>query len=107
MAQNIVPCDVKAIRDSSTDFKILFEYKSTKIKTKPVLVKENASEWIMWEILVPAQIPLLGGRMIFKIVDDNDVLKDELIGCIHFEQKDLLPDANGKLGRLQNKWDWK
>ena len=45
--------------------------------------------------------------MIFKIFDDNDVMPDELIGCIHFEQKDLLPDANGKAGRLQNKWDWK
>lgn len=107
MAQSVEPCDKKALRKNSTDFKIVYQYKSTKLKTKPVLITENSSEWVMWEILVPAQIPLLGGRMVFKIVDDNDLLKDELIGCIHFEQKDLLPDANGKMGRLQNSWDWK
>lgn len=85
----------------------MLQYKTTKIKSRPVLVEEGASVWIMWEFLVPAQVPLIGGRMIFKIVDDNDVMADETIGCIHFEQKDILPDANGKEGRLQNKWDWK
>jgi hypothetical protein len=41
----------------------------------------------------------LGGRLIFKVFDE-DTVKDELIGSIHIEIKDIIGDKNGK-------FDWK
>ena len=58
------------------------------------------------EILVPAQVPIIGGRLVFKVYDE-DTLIDELIGSIHYNLKDIIPDANGKEGHLNNKYDWK
>ena len=59
------------------------------------------------EFLVPAQLPLLGGRVVFKIFDHNTVSSDELIGSLHMESKNFLPDANGKFGHLNGMYDWK
>lgn len=42
----------------------------------------------------------------FKIYDE-DTISDEIIGAIHYDLKDIIPDANGKEGRLNNKFDWK
>jgi hypothetical protein len=44
------------------------------------------------EFLVPAQLPLLGGRVVFKVFDHNTALADELIGSIHMELSKILPD---------------
>jgi len=55
---------------------------------------------------VPAQIPIVGGRLIFKVYDE-DTLSDELIGAVYYNLKDIIPDANGKEGKLNNKFDWK
>lgn len=52
-------------------------------------------------------MPLLGGRVIFKVYDYNTVGFDELIGCMHIELRDILPDRNGKPGRLKDAYDWK
>ena len=42
----------------------------------------------------------------FKVYDE-DTIKDEIVGAIHFDLKDIIPDANGKPGRLNGKFDWK
>lgn len=55
---------------------------------------------------MPAQVPIIGGRLVFKVYDE-DALKDEIIGSINYDLKDIIPDANGKEGRLNNKFDWK
>jgi hypothetical protein len=52
-------------------------------------------------------LPLIGGRVVFKIFDHNTALADELIGSIHMELNKILPDANGKKGGLEGVWDWK
>lgn len=58
------------------------------------------------EFLVPAQIPMLGGRLVFKVYDD-DLSGDELIGAICFNIKDIIPDADGNPGRFNGLYDWK
>jgi hypothetical protein len=72
-----------------------------------VLIIEEGGEchWNQ-EFLVPAQVPLIGGRIIFRIYDD-DTTGDELIGSIHIELKDIVPDADGNPGRFQGIYDWK
>ena len=55
---------------------------------------------------MPAQVPIIGGRLVFKIYDD-DLTGDELVGAINYDLKDIIPDANGKPGLLNNKYDWK
>ena len=56
--------------------------------------------------MIPAQIPMLGGRLVFKVYDD-DTLGDELIGAIYFNIKDYIPDADGNPGRFNGTYDWK
>lgn len=56
--------------------------------------------------MVPAQIPIVGGRLVFKIYDE-DAINDELIGAIHFELKDIVDDANGVKGKFNGMYDWK
>jgi hypothetical protein len=41
----------------------------------------------------------LGGRLIFKVYDE-DTVKDEIIGSIHIQIKDIIGEKNGK-------FDWK
>lgn len=56
--------------------------------------------------MVPAQVPIIGGRIVFKVYDEDAVV-DELIGSIHVDLKDIVPDANGKPGAFNGKYDWK
>jgi hypothetical protein len=56
--------------------------------------------------LVPAQIPIVGGRLVFKVYDE-DTISDELIGAIYFNMKDIVPDADGNPGKMNGKYDWK
>jgi hypothetical protein len=48
---------------------------------------------------VPAQVPIIGGRLIFKVYDEDDI-NDEIIGALHFEIKDII---EGKTPEF----DWK
>lgn len=42
----------------------------------------------------------------FKIYDE-DTVSDELVGSIHLELKDIVPDANGNKGKMCDMYDWK
>ena len=44
---------------------------------------------------MPAQLPLMGGRHVFKIYDD-DLTGDELVGSFTLEAKDVMAGMNGK-----------
>jgi hypothetical protein len=44
---------------------------------------------------------------VFRVYDHNTGIPDELIGSIHFELRDILPDRNGNPGKLVNRYDWK
>jgi len=43
---------------------------------------------------VPAQIPIMGGRMVFKVWDE-DTLSDDVVGAIVLNSKDIIGDKNG------------
>jgi hypothetical protein len=104
--QKIVPCDTN-FGKNSTDAFIRLDYKTSKLKTKIVKCYEDAEcDWNQ-EFWVPAQLPLLGGRIVFRVYDHNTGIPDELIGSIHFELRDILPDRNGNPGKLVNRYDWK
>ena len=86
--------------DSSTfgkakiDAYVRFDYRSSKMKTK-VLVQEEGGE-IHWnqEFCVPAQLPIMGGKLAFSIYDE-DVISDELVGSFTIDAKDIIGDRNG------------
>jgi hypothetical protein len=61
---------------------------------------------MMDEILIPAQIPILGGRLVFKVYDEDTVF-DELIGALNFNMKDFLPDSDGNMPSMNGRFDWK
>ena len=44
-------------------------------------------------------MPIIGGRIVFKVFDEDDIC-DEIVGAIHFEIKDIL---EGKTPE----YDWK
>lgn len=104
--QKIVPLDSSTFGKAKTDAYIKLEYKTSKLKSKVMVIEEGGECCWNQEFLVPAQVPLVGGRIIFKILDE-DLVTDELIGAIHYEMKDIIPDANGVDGKFNGKFDWK
>lgn len=84
---------------NSTDAFVKLEYKTSKLKSKIQKIEEGGEIFWNQEFLVPAQIPIIGGRLVFKVLDD-DLTGDELIGGINYAIKDIVPDAKGKPGRL-------
>ncbi len=67
------------------------DYKTTRLKSKVVICEEGGECTWNQEFLVPAQVPIIGGRLVFKIYDE-DVYDDELIGSIFVDIKDIIPD---------------
>lgn len=92
--------------ENKTDAYIKLEYKTSKLKTKIMKCPEGGECHWNQEMLVPAQVPIIGGRLVFKIFDD-DLTGDEIVGAINYDLKDIIPNANGKPGKLNNKFDWK
>ena len=105
-AQKIVPMDVNLMGKNSTDAYVKMEYKTSKLKTKVRTIIEDGEIFWNQEFLVPAQIPILGGSLIFKVYDE-DVVSDELIGALNYMIKDIVPDSKGNPGRLNGSFDWK
>ena len=81
--------------ESKIDAYVRFDYRGRKLKTSIQTQPEGGQIHWNQEFLVPAQLPLMGGRHIFKIFDE-DTVKDELVGAIHLEAKDVMGDLNGK-----------
>jgi hypothetical protein len=98
--------DSSLIGKKKTDLTIKLNYKTSKLKTTVKLIEEGGEVQINEEFLVPAQIPMLGGRLVFKVYDD-DLSGDELIGAICFNIKDFIPDADGNPGKFNGLYDWK
>ena len=98
--------DINIRKKNSTDAYVRMDYKSSKLKTN-VLIIEDGGE-IHWdqEFLVPAQIPIVGSRITFRIFDE-DIVTDELIGSILYDLKDLVDQQDGSKGRFNGKFDWK
>jgi hypothetical protein len=64
-AQKLVPMDSSLLGKPKIDAYVKIENKGNKMKTK-VLVQEKGGQ-INWnqEFLIPLQVPLMGGRLVF------------------------------------------
>lgn len=47
------------------------------------------------EFLVPAQLPVMGGRLNFKVWDE-DTISDDVIGAFNLNAKDIIGQKNGQ-----------
>lgn len=101
-AQKIVPLDKAFIGKPSIDAYVLLEHKGQKLKTKVMLQEEGGQ--ISWnqQFLIPLQVPLMGSRIVFKVMDEDTVC-DEVVGSIILEAKDFImeeicnfPNKDGK-----------
>lgn len=55
------------------------------------------NEEVVWneEFLIPCPIPIMSGRLVMKLYD-QDNLSDEIVGSIIFNMKELIkPERNG------------
>lgn len=94
-AEKIVPMDKAAFSKGSTDAYVKLEWKSQKIKTKVSEIPEGGECYWNEEILLPVQTPVMGGRIVLKVMDE-DTISDETIGSIILNAKDIIEDINGK-----------
>jgi len=98
--------DKALVGKAKTDAYVRLDYRTSRLKTKVLVIEEGGECSWNQEFLVPSQVPMIGGRIVFKIYDE-DTISDELIGSIHLELKDIIPDANGNPGRFNGGFDWK
>lgn len=63
--------DASLLKKPKIDAYVSLQYKTKKLKTK-VLVQEEGGQ-IHWnqEFLIPAQLPVMGGRLSFKVWDED------------------------------------
>ena len=88
---------IKFVRKAKTDAYLMTIYKKKKLKTK-VLVMEEDGPAIDFnqEFWIPAQIPIITGRIVLKVMDSDDVF-DETVGSLLFDLKDIIEGkGNGK-----------
>ena len=104
--QKIVPMDKVLVGKPKSDAYIRLDYKTSRLKTRVEKIEEGGECHWNQEFLVPAQVPIIGGRITFKVFDEDTVC-DELIGSIHLELKNIVPDADGKQGKFLDCYDWK
>ena len=81
--------DIKLIGKPKIDAYVKIEHKGNKMKTKVLIQKKEGS--IAWnqEFLIPLQVPLMGGRLVFKVMDEDTVM-DEVVGSIVLNAKDFI-----------------
>lgn len=80
--------------ENKIDAYVSLKYKTKTLKTKVLLQPENGS--ISWnqQFLVPAQIPVMGGKLPFKVWDE-DLTGDEVVGSFELNAKDIIGKKNG------------
>ena len=93
-AQKLVPLDKKLIGKASIDAYVKLEHRGQKLKTKTQTQEEGGQIHWNQEFLIPAQLPLMGGRLVFKVFDE-DLTLDEIVGSIVFQSKNIIGAKNG------------
>ena len=75
---------IKYVRKAKTDAYLMTTYKKRKLKTSVKVIEENGPP-IDWnqEILLPAQIPVIQPKIVFKLMDQDD-FSDEVVGSLKF-----------------------
>ena len=89
------------VRKAKIDAYLSTNYKKKKLKSK-VLVMEEGGEPINFnqEFWIPAQVPIISGRIVLKVMDSDDVF-DETVGSLLFDLKDIIE------GKHNGKFVWK
>jgi hypothetical protein len=85
------------VRKAKIDAYVMTMYKKKKLRTK-ILVMEEGGAPIDWnqEFWIPAQIPIISGKMIVRLMDSDDIT-DETVGSLSFDVKDIIEGkGNGK-----------
>ena len=107
-AQNIPPMDSKifGIRGAKTDAYMVTKYKGRKLKTKVKLHEAGDESYNDWneEIWMPAQIPIISGRAVFHLMDE-DVDCDEMVGSVLFDIQDIVDGKVNAGGVVKGKMD--
>jgi len=90
-AQKLPAMDKALLGTAKTDAYIRCDHKGQKLKTKVVKQLEGGKcDWNQ-QILIPMQVPLMGGRIVMKVMDE-DTVTDEVIGAVVLEAKDYILD---------------
>ena len=88
---------IKFVRAAKIDAYVMTTYKKKKLKTKTMVMEENGPP-IDWnqEFWIPAQIPIISGKIVIKLMDSDDIT-DETCGSLQFDLKDIIEGkGNGK-----------
>jgi hypothetical protein len=94
-AENLPAMDTALIGKGSLDAYIIMEYMGQKLKTKILTQKEGGSiDWNQ-EFLIPCQLPIMSSRIVMKLYDE-DTIKDEIVGSMLFNLKEVIGKKNGK-----------
>ena len=93
-AEHLPPLDTATfgIGSSKIDAYLLLEHKGQKMKTK--VMQQPQGKHCDWnqQFLIPLQVPLMGSRMVFKVMDEDTVM-DEVVGAINVDAKNYVnPD---------------
>lgn len=95
--------DTALIGKPKIDAYVKIDHKGNKLKTK-VLIQQVDGQ-IDWnqQFLIPVQVPIMGGRLVFKVMDEDTVC-DEVVGSILLNAKNYIddkicnvPDKKGKV----------
>jgi len=80
---------VRFVNKAKIDAYVQLKYKTRKLKSKIEVSEEGAM--IHWneEFLIPAQVPVMGGRLLFSVWDD-DLSGDEIVGSFTLNSKDII-----------------
>ena len=78
------------LSEAKTDAYVMTTYKNRTLKTK-VKVMDKFGSPVRWnqEFLIPAQYPIISGRLVLKVMD-KDLVKDEIVGSIVFDMNKII-----------------
>ena len=78
------------LQDAKTDAYVMTTYKNRTLKTR-VKIMDKFGSPVSWnqEILIPAQYPIINGRLVLKVMD-KDPLMDEIVGSIVFDMNKII-----------------
>ena len=93
---------IKFVSKAKIDAYMKLDFKGKKYKTKTI-VMEKDDDPVDWnkEFWLPSQLPVLSPTIELRLMDDDDIGSDEMVGTLQFKTKDIL---EGKYG---DKLVWK
>ena len=98
---------IKYVRKAKTDAYMLTHYKKRKLKTKIKVIEEGGRpvDWNQ-EFWLPAQIPVIQGRIVMKLMDRDDVF-DETVGSLFFDLNEIIEEFKTQGDNYKPVFQWK